>query len=75
MRSTLAMTLAGFGTVLLSFGAVVVVIGLLGLRFNSREAMGGAGLIGLGFIVAGALLAGGGYAVERSKRQTGRSGS
>jgi hypothetical protein len=65
MNSTLAMTLKGFGVVLLSFGFVVVIIALLGIRYGSRDATGGAGLIAAGFIVVGALLTGGGFALSR----------
>lgn len=54
--------------IFLSFGAVVIVIALLGVHFNSREAMGGAGRIGIGFLVAGAIFAAGGLLVGRSGR-------
>lgn len=68
MPSKLAMALASFGTIFLSFGSVIVVIGLLGIRYGSREAMGGAGKVALGFIVAGAVLAGASYMVSRSAK-------
>ncbi len=68
MPSKLAMALATFGTIFLSFGAVIVVIGLLGVRYGSREAMGGAGSVALGFLVAGAVLAGASYIVNRSAK-------
>lgn len=68
MNSTLAMTLKGFGTVLLSFGFVVTVLALLGMHYGTRQAMGGAGLIGLAFLIVGGAVAGGGHAIARSSR-------
>ena len=65
MHSRFSTALAGFGTIFLAFGSVIVVIGLLGIRFGSRESMGGAGSIALGFIVAGAVLAGAAFAIDR----------
>lgn len=73
MHSRLATALEGFGTVFLSFGAVIVVIALLGIRYGSREAMGGAGAIALGFLVAGAVLVAGGFMIKRSDRKNDTS--
>lgn len=60
------MTLAGFGVVFLSFGAVILVLGLLGLRFGGRASLGGAGLFGLAMLLIGAVLFGAGWARGRS---------
>ena len=68
MRSTLSMTLASFGVVFLSFGGVILFIGMLGLRFGSRESMGGAGMIGLAFVLIGAALFGAGYATNKRQQ-------
>jgi hypothetical protein len=68
MHSKLAMALASFGTIFLSFGGVIVVIGLLGIRYGSRDAMGGAGAVALGFLIAGAILAGASYMIGRSDK-------
>jgi hypothetical protein len=67
MRSTMSMTLASFGVVFLSFGTVTLILGLLGLRFGYRDALGLPGLIALGFLLLGAVLFGAGWA--RGKRQ------
>lgn len=60
MRSTLSMTLAGFGVIFLGFGGTMLVIALFGLRYGARESLGGAGAIGLVFCIIGAVLFGAG---------------
>ena len=60
MRSTMAMTLASFGVVLLGFAFVIFVISLLGFQFNARDEWGTAGILALvSAIIGGALYAAG----------------
>ncbi|MEO8193484.1 MAG: hypothetical protein ABI681_06505 [Gemmatimonadales bacterium] len=67
MRSTLSMTLAGFGIVFLGFGSVMMTLGLLGLRFGTRHALGGAGALALGALLIGAVLTAGGIMTHRNQ--------
>ncbi|HZI99613.1 MAG TPA: hypothetical protein VFD22_03045 [Gemmatimonadaceae bacterium] len=67
MRSTMSMTLASFGVLFLSFGAVMVVLGLLGLHFGSRESLGASGSIGITFLVIGVVLFGAGSVTNKRK--------
>jgi len=67
MRSKLSMVLAGFGVVFLSFGGVMLVLGTLGLRFGSRESLGGAGIVGIPFVLIGAILFGAGFTVNKRR--------
>jgi hypothetical protein len=65
----MSMTLAGFGTVFLGFGGTILLIAMLGLKFGTREHLGGAGRLGMGFVVLGAILFGAGYSVNKKNRQ------
>jgi hypothetical protein len=67
MRSTMSMTLASFGVLFLSFGGVILLIGMLGLHFGSRESLGSAGTIGIAFVVIGAVLSGAGFATNKQR--------
>ena len=67
MRSTMSMTLASFGVIFLSFGGVILLIAMLGLRFGSRESLGGAGMIGLVFVLIGAALFGAGFVTGKRR--------
>ena len=62
----MSMTLASFGVVFLSFGAVILVIGFLGLQFGTRPSLGRAGILGLGFLLMGAVLFGAGWRGKRT---------
>jgi hypothetical protein len=68
MRSNKSMLLLSFGVLFLSFGAVMLLLGLLGLQFQTRESLGGAGLLALVFLVIGAVLYGGGFAIGKRDR-------
>ena len=67
MRSTMSMTLASFGVLFLSFGGVILVLGMLGLHFGSRESLGHAGVIGTAFVVIGAVLFGAGSMTNKRR--------
>ena len=56
----MSMVLASFGVLFLSFGMVFLVLGWLGLHYHSRESMGMSGLLGIAFVVIGAVLFGAG---------------
>jgi hypothetical protein len=66
MRSGLVMPLLSFGVIFLSFGGVMVFLGLLGLHFHTRDNMGMAGIVGISFLVIGAVLTALGYMMRRS---------
>lgn len=65
MRSNKSMLLLSFGVLFLSFGGVILILGLLGVQFGSRESLGTAGLLALVFLVTGAALYGGGFAMGK----------
>ena len=65
MRSTMSMTLAGFGVVFLGFGFTMLLLGFFGLHYGSRESMGGAGAVGGIFVLIGLVLFGAGFATNR----------
>jgi len=61
------MTLASFGVLFLSFGSVILLIGMLGLHFGSRVSLGAAGTIGIAFVVIGTALFGAGFATNKQR--------
>jgi hypothetical protein len=65
MRSTKSMVLLSFGVLFLSFGSLFLILGLLGVHYGARETLGNAGLLALVFIVIGAALYGGGFAMGK----------
>jgi len=67
MRSTMSMTLAGFGVVFLGFGGVMLLLGMLGLHFGSRESLGSAGMVGGALVVLGAVFFGAGFATNKRR--------
>ena len=67
MRSTMSMTLASFGVLFLSFGGVMLLLGMLGLHFGSRESMGSAGMLGGAFVLIGAVLFGAGFVTNKRR--------
>jgi hypothetical protein len=62
------MAVAGFGIIFASFGAVVVIIGLLSGRSTLGPGFVGAATIGFASLIVGAILIGGGYFLTRSNR-------
>ncbi len=72
MRSTMAMTLFGFGMIFFSFGAVSFVLNRLAARFGTPH---GAGLLTMGFLAVGAVLIAAGFFLNRSGRRPTQSGS
>ena len=67
MRSTMSMTLAGFGVVFLGFGGVMLLLGTMGLHFGSRESLGAAGMVGGSLVVLGAVFFGAGFATNKRR--------
>lgn len=65
MRSGLANTILSFGAIFLGFGFTFLVIGLLGVHYGSRPALGTAGMMALIGLVGGAVMAGGALAMGK----------
>ena len=65
MRSNKSMLLLSFGVLFVSFGGVMLLLGVLGLHFHTRESLGNAGLLTLVFLLIGAALYGGGFAMGK----------
>ena len=65
MRSGFANTLLSFGAIFLGFGFTFLVIGLLGVHYGARPALGTAGMMALIGLVAGAIMAGGALAMGK----------
>jgi len=63
----MSMTLAGFGVVFLGFGGVMLLLGMLGLHFGSRESLGSAGMVGGALVVLGAVFFGAGFATNKRR--------
>ena len=68
MRSGLPVTLRSFGTVLLSFGLVFLIIELLAIRFGTPHDAGFP--IAAGLLVGGAILCGIGILLGRSAKES-----
>ena len=69
MRSTMSMVLAGFGVLFLSFGSMFLLLGWLGVHYHDRESMGHAAVLGISFVIIGAVLFGAG-SMSRRKANT-----
>lgn len=61
-----------FGVLFLSFGGVILLIAGLGLKYGTREALGGAGLMSLVMLLVGAVLFGAGFMGGRRSESTTR---
>jgi hypothetical protein len=73
MRSGLAATLMGIGGILLSFGAVIVVLALFARYGDTRGQLPGMTSTAVGSIVVGAVMFGAGYLLGRVGRNSDRS--
>jgi hypothetical protein len=69
MRSGLANVALSFGAIFLGFGFTFLVIGLLGVHFGGRPALGMAGVLALVGLVGGAIMAGGALAMGKKSPQ------
>lgn len=49
-----------FGVLFLSFGGVILLLGVLGLKYGTRETLGGAGMLAAAMLLVGAVLFGSG---------------
>lgn len=65
MNSKSSMVLAGFGVVFLGFGLTILVLGMLGLHYGTRESLGHAATVGGGMALVGAILFGAGFSLSR----------
>jgi hypothetical protein len=65
MNSKLSMTLAGFGVIFLGFGFTTLLLGMLGVHYGAREALGHAATVGGGMAVVGAILFGAGFSLNK----------
>ena len=61
----MSMTLSSFGVVFLSFGAVMLFLGFLGFQWGTRTEWGMSALLGIPFLVIGAVLFGAGFSGRR----------
>lgn len=68
MRSGLANVIRSFGAIFMGFGFTFLVIGLLSVRYGARPSLGTAGMMALIGLVGGAVMFGGGMAIEKSSR-------
>jgi multisubunit Na+/H+ antiporter MnhG subunit len=68
MRSNKSTLLLSFGVLFLAFGSVMLVLDFLGLHFGAREAMSRSSLLAVVFVVLGAALYGGGFAIGKRDR-------
>lgn len=65
MNSKSSMVLAGFGVVFLGFGLTILVLGMLGLHYGTRESLGHAATVGGGMALVGAILFGAGFSLNK----------
>jgi hypothetical protein len=73
MRSGLAATLMGIGGILLSFGAVIVVLALFARNGETRGELPAMTTAAVGSLVVGAVMFGAGYLLGRNGRDSDRS--
>jgi hypothetical protein len=70
MRSGLAATLMGIGGILLSFGAVIVVLAFFARNGDTRGQLPAMTTAAVGSLVVGALMFGAGYLLGRVGRNS-----
>ena len=73
MRSGLAATLMGIGGILLSFGAVIVILALFARNGDTRGQLPAMTTVAAGSLIVGALMFGAGYLLGRVGRNSERS--
>ena len=64
----LSNVLKSFGAIFMGFGFTFLVIGLLGVRYGARPALGTAATMALIGLVGGAIMFGGGTAMGKSSK-------
>lgn len=62
----MGVAIRSFGAIFFGFGITFLIIGLLGVRYGGRPALGTAGLLAAVGIVAGAVMLGAGTMLMRS---------
>jgi len=73
--SGLANTIRSFGAIFMGFGFTFLVIGLIGVHFGARPALGTAGMMATIGLVAGAVMFGAGTAMGKSSgKSSGNAG-
>ena len=73
MRSGLAAALMGIGGILMSFGAVIVVLALFARNGDTRGQLPAMTTVATGSLIIGAVMFGGGYLLGRVGRNSDRS--
>jgi hypothetical protein len=73
MRSGLAATLMGIGGILMSFGAVIVVLALFARNGATRGQLPAMTSAAVGALLIGAVMFGAGYLLGRAGRNSDRS--
>jgi hypothetical protein len=68
---SMGVTIRSFGAVFFGFGITFLIIGLLGVRYGGRPALGTAGLLAAVGIVVGAVLLGAGSMLAKSAEKRG----
>lgn len=67
----MGVTIRSFGAIFLGFGITFLIIGLLGVRYGGRPALGAAGLLAAVGIVGGAVMFGAGSMMMRKSPEQG----
>ena len=67
----MGVTIRSFGAILLGFGITFLIIGLLGVRFGGRPALGTAGMMAAIGIILGAVMLGAGTMMMRKSPEQG----
>ena len=67
----MGVTIRSFGAIFFGFGITFLIIGLLGVRYGGRPALGTAGMMAAIGIVVGAVLLGAGTMLMRKSPEQG----